>query len=108
MTVTESITAYVTSVTAAFDAIDAANTSATASAASLVTDIKFIADALAAIQNSPGTLSIADQKSLDDAQARVAVVVTNSQAVAASLKALDAANTPPPPPVVVPAPAARA
>lgn len=101
MNTSESIAAYVTAVNAAFDAIDASNISASASVTALAADIKFIADELAKIQNSPGTLSAVDQASLDASLGRATTAATNAKAAADALAALDKANTPPVAPVSV-------
>jgi len=84
-TVSESVQAYVTAQNAADDEVDAQ--------IKIVTDelTKTRAD-LQAIQNSPGSLSPADQASLDSALAR-------TQKMVDALKAVDAVPTPPPPAV---------
>ena len=82
-TVSESIKAYVDAQNAADDKVDAQ----IAVVSSEVTKLR--AD-LAAIQNSPGSLSPADQASLDSALARTGKISD-------ALTAIDAVQTPPPP-----------
>lgn len=84
-TVSEAIKAYVDAQSAVNDKIDTAVTG-------LQGDVKNLTDQLNAIQNSPGSLSPADQASLDAALAR-------TQAIADKLSALDALTPPVAPPV---------
>jgi hypothetical protein len=58
----------------------------------LTADVKFLNDTIATLQNSPGTLTPADQASLDALQAR-------GKTIADKLSALDALTNPTPPTV---------
>lgn len=56
----------------------------------IIADVKFLNDTIKKLQDSAGTISAADQESLDALQAR-------GEAVATKLEALDASVPPPPP-----------
>lgn len=84
-TTSESIAAYVSAQSAINDQQDAAIDA-------IAADVKFLTDKLTEIQNSPGTLSAADQASLDAA-------ITRGNSVLSRLTALDALTNPTPPPV---------
>jgi cell division protein FtsB len=84
-TVSESIAAYVEAQTAVNDQQDKA-------VDGLAADVKFLNDTITTLQNSPGTLTPADQASLDALQAR-------GKAIADKLTALDALTNPEPPTV---------
>jgi len=109
----EAIDTFAATVNAAFDslssaadslgtAVDATNTALTGIAG----DVDFLKAEILKLQNSPGTLTPADQATLDGLQARaatlstkVAAVSTTMTAVEAAASALDAATaTPPAPP----------
>ena len=92
-----------TSVDAASDAIQTISTAQTGVAA----DVAYLKALIEKLQNSPGDISAEDQKTLDDAQARVAPLVDKVAAQAVALKAAadalkaldDATEEPPTPPV---------
>jgi hypothetical protein len=78
------VTDFATAVNAAFDKLST-------DLDTIKTGIAALDAAIAAFQNSPGTLSAADQAALDDIQAK-------SQALVVKADAID--TTPPAPPVV--------
>ena len=82
----QAIDDYAKAVNAAYDALGTA-------VDGVATDVQFLKDEIAKLQNSPGTLSAADQATLDGLQARANTLTTKVQA-------LDAATEEPP----VPAP----
>lgn len=84
-TVTESISAFAAAMTTFNDAQDAAITA-------LQGDVENLNAQILALQNSPGTLSAADQSTLDAIQAR-------GQTITDKLAALDAITPPVAPPV---------
>lgn len=78
------IAAFATAQNAFNDQLDAA-------VDGIATDIKTLNDKITELQNSPGTITPADQKLLDDIQAR-------TQALVARVTALDDLTPPPVPP----------
>ena len=109
-TVSESIAAYVSAQNAADDQIEAEVASATTSVTAIAAEITQLQAELAAINNSPGSLSPADQASLDSSLARTTKMATSVQALSDNLTAISAVPTPPAPAVPVTAglPAATA
>lgn len=102
MTASESIAAYKAAVDTAYDTIGASVDKIVKSQAGIQSDVAALKKTIADIQNSPGTLSPADQTSLDEAQARVAQLSTKVENVATALAALDeeTAEVPEVPPTV--------
>lgn len=78
------ISDYAAQVNATFDKIDASVTG-------LQGDVKNLTDQIAALQNSPGTITPEDQALLDGIQ-------TRASSIADKLNALDAITPPPAPP----------
>lgn len=83
-TIMEAITAFAKRVNDAFDAIST-------SVDGLTDDVAFLKEQIAALQNSPGTITPEDQATLDGVQARVDVL-------AGKLAALDSTTSRPPTP----------
>lgn len=89
-TVSESIQAFA-------DAEKAEQDATLASLTNVVTGVKALDDLILGLQNSPGTLSQADQDKLD-------AIVAQSKAVRAQVEAID--TTPPSTPIpIIPSPA---
>jgi len=92
------VSEYTDAVNAKFDEIDSQLEGIGTGITGVADDIVFVKQQLEAIQNSPGTLSPADQAALDASLVRVAGVVTKTSALKTGIAAVDAATARPTPP----------
>lgn len=102
------ISDYTDKVNAAFDSIGADVDTAVSSIGGVQTDVTFLKDTITKLNNSPGSITPADQALLDAAAARATALQTKVAAVKETLATLDASTEEPPtppadvPPVVTP------